>query len=138
SQLVERSIDTLRSALLEIGAMVVVVIMLFLWHVPSALVPIVTIPIAVLVAFVPFRLLGLSANIMSLGGIAIAVGALVDASIVVVEQTHKKLERWQQGDRRTAPAESVLAAFKEDNAPASFYRLVLDVALRPVPQLQDQ
>jgi len=138
SQLVERSIDTLRSALLEIGAMVVVVIMLFLWHVPSALVPIVTIPIAVLVAFVPFRLLGLSANIMSLGGIAIAVGALVDASIVVVEQTHKKLERWQQGDRRTAPAEIVLAAIKEVGAPAFFTLLVIAVAFLPVLTLEAQ
>ena len=138
SQLVERSIDTLRSALLEIGAVVVVVIMMFLWHVPSALVPIVTIPIAVLVAFVPFRLLGLSANIMSLGGIAIAVGALVDASIVVVEQTHKKLERWQQGDRRTAPAEIVLAAIKEVGAPAFFTLLVIAVAFLPVLTLEAQ
>ena len=73
--------------------------MLFLWHVPSALIPVVTIPIAVLIAFIPFRMMGLSANIMSLGGIAIAVGALVDASIVVVEQTHKKLELWHQDGR---------------------------------------
>jgi len=138
SQLIDRSIDTLTSALLEIAATVVVVIMLFLWHVPSALVPIITIPIAVLAAFVPFRLLGLSANIMSLGGIAIAVGALVDASIVVVEQTHKKLERWQQGDRRTAPAEIVLEAIKEVGAPGFFTLLVIAVSFLPVLTLEAQ
>ena len=62
--------------------------------------PIITIPVAVLVAFIPFQWMGLSANIMSLGGIAIAIGAMVDASIVVVEQTHKKLEEWQRSDRK--------------------------------------
>ena len=71
---------------------VVFIVLLFLWHVPSALIPIITIPVAVLVAFIPFRMLGITANIMSLGGIAIAMGELVDAAIVVVEQTHKKLE----------------------------------------------
>ena len=68
------------------------VILIFLWHVPSAMIPIVTIPIAVVISFMPMRLMGMSSNIMSLGGIAIAVGAMVDAAIVVVEQTHKKLE----------------------------------------------
>ena len=78
---------------------VAVVILLFLWHVPSALIPIVTIPVAVLIAFIPFRAMGMTANIMSLGGIAIAIGELVDAAIVVVEQTHKKLEEAQRADR---------------------------------------
>ena len=94
SELIGKSIDTIRSTLVEIMLTVSIVILLFLWHVPSALIPVLTIPIAVLISFVPFHLLGMSANIMSLGGIAIAVGALVDASIVVVEQTHKKLEIW--------------------------------------------
>ena len=138
SQLIARSIDTLTSALFEIGATVVVVILLFLWHAPSALVPVVTIPIAVLIAFVPFRLMGLTANIMSLGGIAIAVGALVDASIVVVEQTHKKLERWQQGDRRAAPAQVVLGAIKEVGAPGFFALLVIAVSFLPVLTLEAQ
>jgi copper/silver efflux system protein len=78
---------------------VAIVILFFFWHPPSALIPIVTIPVAVLIAFIPFRLIGLSANIMSLGGIAIAVGALVDAAIVVVEQTHKRLAEWEDGGR---------------------------------------
>ena len=77
----------------------VVVILLFLWHPPSAAIPILTIPLTVLTVAVPFHLMGLSFNVMSLGGIAIAAGALVDAAIVVVEQTHKKLEEWQTGRR---------------------------------------
>ena len=78
---------------------VVLIILIFLWHFPSAAIPIVTMPVVVLVSFIPFRLLGISANIMSLAGVAIAFGELVDASIVVVEQTHKKLELWET--RRT-------------------------------------
>jgi len=97
-----------------------------------------TIPIAVLIAFVPFRLMGLSANIMSLGGIAIAIGALVDASIVVVEQTHKKLELWQQSDRRVDYRRVVLDAIKEVGAPSFFALLVIAVSFLPVLTLEAQ
>ena len=96
SDLVHRVIATLRTALIEIIVTVVVVILLFLWHPPSAAIPILTIPLTVLTVAVPFHLMGMSFNVMSLGGIAIAAGALVDAAIVVVEQTHKKLEEWQR------------------------------------------
>jgi len=82
--------------------------------------------------------MGLTANIMSLGGIAIAVGALVDASIVVVEQTHKKLERWQQGDRRAAPAQIVLGAIKEVGSPGFFALVVIAVSFLPVLTLEAQ
>ena len=75
--------------------------LLFLWHVPSAIIPIITIPFAVLISFIPFRAMGITANIMSLGGIAIAMGELVDAAIVVVEQTHKKLEEWERAGGRS-------------------------------------
>jgi copper/silver efflux system protein len=92
SELILASIDNLKHTLIEELAVVALVILIFLWHVPSAVIPIVTIPVAVLISFVPMRLMGINANIMSLGGIAIAVGAMVDAAIVVVEQTHKKLE----------------------------------------------
>src|SRR5207302_6557436 len=94
SDLIERSIDTLKHTLIEELIIVSVVILIFLWHVPSAIIPIVTIPIAVILSFIPMQATGLTANIMSLGGIAIAIGAMVDAAIVVVEQTHKKLEHW--------------------------------------------
>ena len=96
SDLILRSIDNLKSTLIEVILTVALVILLFLWHIPSALIPMITIPVAVLLSFIPFRMMGITANIMSLGGIAIAIGALVDAAIVVVEQTHKNLEQWER------------------------------------------
>ena len=138
SDLIARSISNVRWTLIEIMITVAIVILLFLWHVPSALIPILTIPIAVMIAFIPFRLMGLSANIMSLGGIAIAVGALVDASIVVVEQTHKKLELWQLGGRRRDYRSVVLDAVKEVGAPAFFALLVIAVSFLPVLTLEAQ
>jgi Cu(I)/Ag(I) efflux system membrane protein CusA/SilA len=141
SELIGKSIDTITSTLIEIMLTVAVVILLFLWHIPSALIPLLTIPIAVLIAFVPFRLMGLSANIMSLGGLAIAVGALVDASIVVVEQTHKKLELWQlcpPGDRRVDSRRVVLDAIKEVGGPGFFALLVIAVSFLPVLTLEAQ
>jgi Cu(I)/Ag(I) efflux system membrane protein CusA/SilA len=112
SELINRSIDNLRGTLIEIMITVALVILLFLWHIPSAMVPVFTIPIAVLISFIPFRALGMSANIMSLGGIAIAVGALVDASIVVVEQTHKKLEIWNRTGRQDTHESVIINAVK--------------------------
>jgi Cu(I)/Ag(I) efflux system membrane protein CusA/SilA len=138
SELIRKSVDTIRWTLVEIMLTVAVVILLFLWHIPSALIPVVTIPIAVLIAFVPFRILGLSTNIMSLGGIAIAVGALVDASIVVVEQTHKKLELWQQGDRLVDYRRVVIDAIKEVGGPSFFALLVIAVSFLPVLTLEAQ
>ena len=75
------------------------VILIFLWHFPSAIIPIITIPVTVILAFIPMQMSGMTANIMSLGGIAVAIGAMVDAAIVVVEQTHKKLEHWEAEGR---------------------------------------
>jgi Cu(I)/Ag(I) efflux system membrane protein CusA/SilA len=138
SQLIRKSIDNLQSTLVEIMIVVAAVILLFLWHVPSALIPVVTIPIAVLISFVPFRMMGITANIMSLGGIAIAVGALVDASIVVVEQTHKKLELWQRGDRREDSRGVIVGAIKEVGAPSFFALLVIAVSFLPVLTLEAQ
>ena len=102
TDLILRAVDTLKTTLVEVIVTVSVVILIFLRHFPSALIPMITIPIAVLLSFIPFRMMGITADIMSLGGIVIAVGAMVDAAIVVVEQSHKKLERWhrdgQKGD----------------------------------------
>jgi copper/silver efflux system protein len=138
SELITKSIDNVTSTLVEIMITVAAVIALFLWHVPSALIPILTIPLAALAAFIPFRLAGLTANIMSLGGIAIAVGAMVDASIVVVEQTHKKLERWKEagagGDYRTA----VITAMTEVGPPGFFALLLIGVSFLPVLTLEGQ
>ena len=100
SELILRAIDNLKTTLVEVIVTVALVIFIFLWHIPSAIIPMITIPVAVLLSFIPFRLMGLTANIMSLGGIAIAIGAMVDAAIVVVEQAHKKLEEWDRSGRR--------------------------------------
>jgi Cu(I)/Ag(I) efflux system membrane protein CusA/SilA len=136
SDLIRRAIGTLSTTLVEIALVVAFVILLFLWHVPSALIPIITIPVTALITFVPFRGLGLTANIMSLGGMAIAIGAMVDASIVVVEQAHKKLE-----DRIGTPGAGdvravVLGAVKEVAPTAFFALLVLAVSFLPVLTLQ--
>ena len=136
SELIVRSIDTLKSALFGVIVTVILIIMLFLWHVPSALIPVVTIPVAVLISFVPFRMLGLTANIMSLGGIAIAIGTLVDASIVVVEQTHKKLEEWDRDGRKEDYRGVVVRAIKEVGAPSFFALLVTAAAFLPVLTLE--
>ncbi|HUO32913.1 MAG TPA: efflux RND transporter permease subunit, partial [Bryobacteraceae bacterium] len=100
SDLILRSIDNLKHTLTEELIIVAIVILIFLWHFPSAVIPIITIPVAVVISFIPMKAIGLTSNIMSLGGIAIAVGAMVDAAIVVVEQTHKKLEEWERTGRK--------------------------------------
>ncbi len=138
SELILASIDNLKRTLIEELAVVALVILIFLWHVPSAVIPIVTIPVAVLISFMPMRLMGINANIMSLGGIAIAVGAMVDAAIVVVEQTHKKLESadasWSAGDYQRA----IVAAVKEVGGPSFFALLVIAVSFLPVLTLEAQ
>ena len=113
SELIDRSIDTLRHTLIEELVIVSLVILIFLWHVPSAIIPILTIPIAVILSFIPMQTTDLTANVMSLGGIAIAIGAMVDASIVVVEQTHKKLEHWEAEGRQGSATQVIIDAVKE-------------------------
>lgn len=94
SQLIDRSIDNLRHKLLEEFIVVAVVCALFLWHLRSALVAIISLPLGLCIAFIVMQLQGMNANIMSLGGIAIAVGAMVDAAVVMIENAHKRLEEW--------------------------------------------
>jgi Cu(I)/Ag(I) efflux system membrane protein CusA/SilA len=134
--LIERAIDTLQGTLMEELIIVCLVILIFLWHIPSALVPIITIPITIILAFIPMYGMGLTANIMSLGGIAIAIGAMVDAAIVVVEQTHKKLERWDAGGRRGSYKDVVIGAVKEVGGPSFFALLVIAVSFMPVFTLE--
>jgi Cu/Ag efflux pump CusA/multidrug efflux pump subunit AcrA (membrane-fusion protein) len=134
----QRSIDTLLSALSEEMLIVSLVILLFLWHVPSALVPIVTIPVSVFLAFIPFYYLGLSANIMSLAGIAISIGVLVDGAIVEVENAYKRLEEWIAGGRRGDFHAVRLQALKEVGPSVFFSLLVIAVAFLPIFVLVDQ
>ena len=136
--LIERAIETLKGTLIEELIIVSIVIMIFLWHIPSALVPIITIPITIIIAFIPMYLMGLTANIMSLGGIAIAIGAMVDAAIVVVEQTHKKLEHWDAAGRPGSYKDVVISAVKEVGGPSFFALLVIAVSFMPVFTLAGQ
>ena len=138
SELIRHSIDTLKTTVIEVIVTVSLIVLLFLWHIPSALIPMITIPVAVLVAFIPFRALGVTANIMSLGGIAIAIGAMVDAAIVVVEQAHKKLEVWEAEGRRGDYREVVIDAVKEVGGPSFFALLVIAVSFIPVFALEAQ
>ncbi|MBZ5591025.1 MAG: efflux RND transporter permease subunit [Acidobacteriia bacterium] len=138
SDLIERSIATLRHTLIEELIIVSAVILIFLWHVPSAIIPILTIPIAVILSFIPMYNTGITSNIMSLGGIAIAIGAMVDASIVVVEQTHKKLEHWEAEGRPGSASRVIVDAVKEVGGPSFFSLLVIAVSFMPIFALQYQ
>jgi len=138
SELINRAIANLKSTLFEVIFTVVLVVFIFLWHPPSALIPAITIPIAVLLSFIPFRLMGVTANIMSLGGLAIAVGALVDAAIVVVEQVHKSLEQWERDGRPEPYQGVVLRAIKQVAGPSFYALLVIAVSFLPVLTLEAQ
>ena len=138
SELILRSIENLKQTLTEELIIVAIVILIFLWHVPSAIIPIITIPVTVIILFIPMKAMGLTSNIMSLGGIAIAVGAMVDAAIVVVEQTHKKLEEWERTGRQRDYRRVVIDAVKEVGGPSFFALLVIAVAFLPVLTLEAQ
>jgi Cu(I)/Ag(I) efflux system membrane protein CusA/SilA len=136
SQLIRRSISTLRRTLIEELLVVGLVILVFLLHVRSTLVPMLLLPVAILLAFIPMRLMGLTANIMSLGGIAIAVGAMVDAAIIVVENVHKRLEGWEATARPGSRADVVTGALQEVGRPIFFSLLVITVGFLPVFTLE--
>ncbi|MGE5109215.1 MAG: efflux RND transporter permease subunit [Acidobacteriaceae bacterium] len=138
SDLIDRSIDNLQHTLIEELIIVSLVILIFLWHFPSAIIPIITIPITVILAFIPIQMSGMTANIMSLGGIAVAIGAMVDAAVVVVEQTHKKLEHWNAEGRPGDYHRVVISAVKEVGGPSFFALLVIAVSFLPVFTLEAQ
>lgn len=136
SELIRASVATLRTTLLEEMIVVSIVILVFLLHVRSALIPILTLPIGAALAFVPMLYQDLGANIMSLGGIAIAIGAMVDASIVVVENVHKRLEAWEHAGRPGAREAVVLRAMQEVGPSLFFALLVITVSFLPIFTLE--
>ena len=138
SGLILDAIGTLKQKLFEEGLIVSLVIIIFLFHFRSAVTPILTIPLAVLMAFIPLYYMGLSSNIMSLGGIAIAIGVMVDASIVLVENVHKRLEKWQDGGEKESRSKIVIEAMKEVGKPIFFAILVITVSFLPVFTLEAQ
>ena len=143
SKLIDRAIENLTGKLGEEFIIVALVCGLFLWHVRSALVAILTLPLGVLIAFIIMRLQGVNADIMSLGGIAIAIGAMVDAAVVMIENAHKKIERWEhdhpgkrlEGDQRWR----VITDAAVEVGPALFFSLVIiTLSFVPVFTLQAQ
>ena len=138
SELINRSIDTLKEELLAEIIIVSLVILVFLWHIPSAVIPIMTIPISVILAFIPMYFMGLTSNIMSLTGIAISIGVLVDGAIVEVENAYKRLEQWNTGGRIGDFHEVRLRALKEVGPSVFFSLLVIAIAFMPVFTLVDQ
>jgi len=135
SDLIYRAIDTLKRTLIEESVIVALVCMLFLLHARSALVAIITLPLGVLMAYICMWLLGLSSNIMSLGGIAIAIGAMVDAAIVMIENAHKRLERAPPGK----PRSEVLIEAAVEVGPALFFSLlIITVSFLPIFALEAQ
>jgi Cu(I)/Ag(I) efflux system membrane protein CusA/SilA len=134
SQLIEESIDTLRTTLVQEMLVVSLVVLVFLLHVRSALVPILTLPIAVLLAFIPMLFQDLTINIMSLGGIAVAIGEMVDASIILIENVHKRLERFQGAARERL---AVMIEAMQEVGPSLFFSLaVITVSFLPVFTLE--
>lgn len=138
SDLIDRAIATLRHELVIEMIIVSLVILVFLWHIPSAIVPILTIPISVLLAFIPLYWMGVTVNIMSLAGIAISIGVLVDGAIVEVENAYNKIYLWQESGRREDFHAVRLAALKEVGPSVFFSLLVIAVAFLPIFALVEQ
>src|SRR5881296_622855 len=136
SELIQRAVDTLWHELLEEMLIVSAVIVFFLFHFRSALIPVLSLPIAVLLAFIPMARQGLTANIMSLGGIAVAIGAMVDASIIMVENVHKKLEGGAVGGGQGSRDATIIHALQEVGRPIFFALLVITVSFLPIFTLE--
>ena len=138
SDLIHRAIETLKRTLLEESLIVAAVCVVFLMHMRSALVAILMLPVGVLIAFIAMRLLGMNSNLMSLGGIAIAIGAMVDAAIVMIENAHKHIERLKPDHTVKERADAMLAACKEVGPALFFSLLIITVSFLPVFTLESQ
>ncbi|WP_447974476.1 efflux RND transporter permease subunit [Nitrospira sp. Kam-Ns4a] len=138
SELILRAIATLKEKLIEISLVVSVISLVFLFHFRSALVAILTLPIAILLSFLAMYYLGITSNIMSLAGIAIAIGAMVDAVIVMVENAHKRLEQWESAGRPGSRTDVIIRAAQEVGKPLFFSLLIITVSFLPVLTLEAQ
>ncbi|MFA7613793.1 MAG: CusA/CzcA family heavy metal efflux RND transporter [Candidatus Caldatribacteriota bacterium] len=138
SDLIERALNTLKGTLIEELIVVSLVILIFLWHIPSAIVPIITIPISVLCAFIPLYLMGQSSNIMSLAGIAISIGVLVDGAIIEVENAYRKIQHWYADGKKEDFHKVRLEALMEVGPSVFFSLLVIAVSFLPIFALVDQ
>ena len=139
TDLIHRAIDTLKEEIIKLSIAVSVVCIIFLFHLPSALVVILTLPVAIIISFICMHYLGVTSNIMSLSGIAIAIGAMVDASIIMVENAHKKMETWEcNRELYCSRTDVIIDAAKEVGPSLFFSLLVITVGFLPVFTLQAQ
>ncbi len=138
SELIHRAIKTLRNTLIEESIIVGLVCIVFLLHVRSALVAILMLPVGILISFIAMRLLGMNSNLMSLGGIAIAIGAMIDAAIVMIENAHKHIERLPEKHSNSDRATAMIEACKEVGPPLFFSLLIITVSFLPVFSLEGQ
>jgi Cu(I)/Ag(I) efflux system membrane protein CusA/SilA len=138
SDLILRAITTVEDKLVEEMIVVSIIILVFLWHFPSSIVPIITIPVSVALAFIPMKLMGLNANLMSLAGIAISIGVLVDGAIVEVENAYNKIFHWIKDGKKGDFHQVRLEALMEVGPGVFFSLLVIAVAFMPVFTLVDQ
>ncbi len=138
SDLIYRSIETLRDEIIKLSVAVGIVCIVFLYHLPSAFVIILTLPVAIIISFICMYYLKITSNIMSLGGIAIAIGAMVDASIIMVENAHKKLEKWEEEGRQGSRIDVIIDAAKEVGPSLFFALLVITVGFLPIFALEAQ
>ena len=140
SELIKESIGTLKKTLIEEMAVVSLIIIVFLLHFRSALIAILTLPVAILLSFIPMAEQNLTMNIMSLGGIAVAIGAMVDASIVMIENIHKRLEEWAQNNSEDMQEENrinvIISAMQEVGPSIFFSLLIITVSFLPVFALE--
>ncbi|MEI7611856.1 MAG: CusA/CzcA family heavy metal efflux RND transporter [Betaproteobacteria bacterium] len=138
SELIHRAINTLKRTLIEESLIVALVCFVFLLHLRSALVAILMLPVGILIAFIAMRSLGMNSNLMSLGGIAIAIGAMIDAAIVMIENAHKHLERLPPAHTNSDRTEAMLSACKEVGPALFFSLLIITVSFLPVFSLEGQ
>jgi Cu(I)/Ag(I) efflux system membrane protein CusA/SilA len=138
TDLIHRSIETLTSEIIKLAIAVSVVCLVFLYHLPSALVVIITLPVAIIMSFICMYYLGITSNVMSLSGIAIAIGAMVDAAIIMVENAHKRLEEWEHAGRQGSRVQVIIDAAKEVGPSLFFSLLVITVGFLPVFTLEAQ
>jgi copper/silver efflux system protein len=138
SQLIQAAIATLKEKLLEVTIVVSLVSLVFLFHLRSALVAILILPAAILLSFLAMFYLGITSNIMSLAGIAIAIGAMVDAVLVMIENAHKRLEQWERAGRAGSRTAVIIRAAQEVGKPLFFSLLIITISFLPVFTLEAQ
>ncbi len=138
SDLILRAVATLKEKLIEISVVVSLVCVVFLFHIRSAMVPILLLPVAVMLSFIAMYYLAVSSHVMSLSGIAIAIGAMVDAVIVMVENAHRRLEEWDQQGRIGSRSDVIIRAAQEVGKPLFFSLLIITVSFLPIFTLEAQ